>query len=83
MCNKDDPWCDDQCRLDFIKQEAYRRWTGDRNRVNLEEFVCCQVRANETYSEARRQFGDRKRNVITNVQSLHKWWSTHKSALSA
>ena len=29
------------------------QWTHDRPRVNWEEFVCCQVRANETYSEAK------------------------------
>ena len=28
----------------------------DHSRVNCEEFVRCQVRANETYSEAKRQF---------------------------
>ena len=48
--NKDSPWFDDQCRraLD-LKQEAHLRWTSDRSRVNWEEFVRCQVRANETY----------------------------------
>ena len=40
-----------------------------------------QVRANETYSEARCQFSDRNRNVLMNVQSPHKWWSTIKSAV--
>ena len=30
----------------------------------------------ETYLEAKRQFSDRKRNVLINVQSPHKWWST-------
>ena len=37
--------------------------------------------ANETYSEARRQFSDRSRNVLMNVQSPHKWWSTLKSVV--
>ena len=47
--NKDKPWFDDQCRHAFgFKQEAYLRWTRDRSRVNWKEFVCCQVRANET-----------------------------------
>ena len=51
--NKDKPWFDDQCKHAFgLKQEAYLRWTRDRSRVNWEEFVHCQVRANETYSEA-------------------------------
>ena len=39
------------------------------------------MRANETYSEAMRQFSDRNRDVLINVQSLHKWWSTLKSAV--
>ena len=38
-------------------------------------------RANETYSEATRQFSDRNRHVLMNVQSPHKWWSTLKSAV--
>ena len=36
------------------------------------ELVNCQVRANETYSAAKRQFSDRNRDVLLNVQSLHK-----------
>ena len=39
------------------------------------------MRANETYSEAKRQFSDRKRDVLMNVQFPHKWWSTLKSAV--
>ena len=51
--NKDKPWFDDQCRHSFgLKQEAHLQWTRDRSRVNWEEFVRCQVGANETYSEA-------------------------------
>ena len=62
--NKDKTWLDDQCRHAFgLKQEAHFRWTRDRSRVNWEEFVRCQVRANETYSEAKRQFGDRNIDV--------------------
>ena len=77
MRNKDEPWFDDQCKHDFgLKQEA-----GDRSRVNSEEFVHCQVRANDTYSEAKRQFNDRNRDVLMNVHSPHKWWSTLKSAV--
>ena len=48
----------------------------------LKEFVRYQVRANETYSEAKRQFSNRNRDVLMNVQSPHKWWSTLKSAVS-
>ena len=80
--NKDKPWFDDQCRHAFgLKQEAHLRWTRDHPQVNLEEFVRCQTRANETYSEAKRQFSDRNRDVLMNVQSPHKWWSTLKSAV--
>ena len=39
------------------------------------------IRANETYLEAKRQFSDRNRDIIMNVQSPHKWWSTLKSAV--
>ena len=39
------------------------------------------VRANETYSEAKRQFSARNRDVPMNAQSPHKWWSTLKSAV--
>ena len=82
MRNTDKPWFDDQCRHDFgLKQEAHLRWTRDRSRVNWEEFVHCQVRANETYSEAKRQFGARNMDVLMNAQSPHKWWSTLKSAV--
>ena len=39
------------------------------------------MRANETYSEAKRQFSDRNWDVLMNVQSPHKWWSTLKSPM--
>ena len=39
------------------------------------------MRANETYSEAKRQFSDRDRAVLMNVQSPHKWWSALMSAV--
>ena len=45
------------------------------------KFVRYQVRANETYSEAKCQFSDRNSDVLMNVQSSHKWWSTRKSAV--
>ena len=68
MPNEDKPWFDDQCSMLFgLKQEAHLQWTHDRSRVNLEEFVCCQVRSNETYSEAKHQFSDRNRAVLMNV----------------
>ena len=73
VCNKDKPWLDDQCRNGFgFKHEAHLRWTRDRSRVNFEEFVRYQVKANETCSEAKRQFSDRNRDVLMNVQSPHK-----------
>ena len=39
------------------------------------------MRANETYSEAKRQFSVSNRDVLMNVQSPPKWWSTLKSAV--
>ena len=79
--NKDKPWFDDLCRRAFdLKQEAHLQWTRDRSRVNWEEFVCCEVRANETYSEGKHQLSVRNINVL-NVHSPHKWWSTPKSAV--
>ena len=60
MRNKDKPWFNDQCRYAFgLKREAHLRWTRDRSLVNWEEFVRCNVRANETYSEVKRLFNDR------------------------
>ena len=73
MRNKDKTWFDDQCRHDFgLKQEAHLRWTSDRSRVSWKEFVRCEVRANETYSDAKHQLSDRSRDVM-NAQSPHKW----------
>ena len=64
VCNKDMPWFDDQSRHAFgLKQEAHLQWTHDRSQVSWEEFVHCQVRANETYSEAKRQFSARNMDV--------------------
>ena len=34
-----------------------------------------------TYSEAKSSFSDRNRDVLMNVQSLHKWWSSLKSVV--
>ena len=45
--NKDKPWFDDQIRHAFdLKQEAPIQSTCDLSRVNWEEFVRYQVRAN-------------------------------------
>ena len=80
--NKDKPWFDDQCKHAFrLKEQAHLRWTSDSSRVNWNEFVHCQMRANETNSEAKRQFSDRNMAVLMNVQSPHKWWFTLKSAV--
>ena len=74
MRNKEEPLFDDQCRHAFgLKQEAHLRWTRDCSRFNWEEFV--RYQANETYSEAKRQFSDRNRDFLINVQSPHNWWS--------
>ena len=73
VLNKDEPWRDDQCRHAFgLKQEANLRWSRDRSLVNWEEFVHCQVRANETYSGPKHQLSYRNRDVIMNVHSPHK-----------
>ena len=45
-------------------KDTHLRWTRDRPRVNWEEFVLYQVRANETYSEDKRQFNDRNRMFL-------------------
>ena len=69
--NKDKPWFDDQCRHAFaLKLGAHLQWTRDRSRVNWEEFVCGQMRANEIYSEAKHLFIDRNRAALMYVQSL-------------
>ena len=85
VCNKDKPWYYDQCRHAFgLKQEAHLRWTRDRSQVHWEEFVHCQVRANETYSELTKpkcQFSARNRDALMNAQSPHKWWTILKSAV--
>ena len=39
------------------------------------------MRANETYSEAKRQFNVRNRDVLMNAQSTHKWWYILYSAV--
>ena len=48
--NKDKPWFDDDSRRAFdLKQEAHRRWSLDRSRVNWDEFVHYQRRAKVKY----------------------------------
>ena len=82
MRNKDKPWFDDQAGMFLcLKQEAHLRWTRDCSRVDWDEFVHSLVRANETYSEAKRQFSDRNRDVLINFQFPYKWWSTIKSTV--
>ena len=49
-----------------MNHEARLRFTRDRSQVNLE------VRANETYSEAKRQFSVRNRDVLMNALSPHQ-----------
>ena len=61
--------------------KAHLRWTRDCSQVNLEEFLRCQVRANETYSDAKCQSSVRNKDVLMNAQSPRKWWSTLKSAV--
>ena len=48
---------------------SHLRWTRDRSRVNWEEFVRCQVKTKETFSEAEGQFSDRNGDVLMNVHS--------------
>ena len=81
MHNRYKPWFDDQCRRAYDLKHVHLLWIRDRSRANWEEFVRCQLRANETYSESRRQFTVRNRDVLMNAQSPHKWWSTLKSAV--
>ena len=50
----------------------------DPSRVNYVEFVLCQVRGNEAYSEAKGLYSTRKMDVLMIGQSSHKWWSTLK-----
>ena len=43
---------------------------SDRSPINWIEFVRCQMRADETYSEAKRQFRVRNKDVLMNAHSL-------------
>ena len=80
--NKDKPWFHDDCRLALdIKHGAHLRWTRDSSRVNWDEFVHYQRRANDVYAGAMSQFSVRSRDVLMHAQCPHKWWSTVKSAV--
>ena len=57
--------------LDSSRRLIFGGSVRDRSRVNWEEFFHCQVRADETYSEAKHQFSDRNRDVLINVNSPH------------
>ena len=48
----------------FWPQKAHLRWTNDRSELNREEFLSCLVRANETYSAAKRQFSVRSSDAV-------------------
>ena len=72
----------DDFRLGFdIKQGAHLRWTCDRSRVNWNEIIHYQRRANAVYAEAMHQFSVRSLEVLMNAYCPHKWWSTLKSAV--
>ena len=77
------PRFDEQCRHANLASSRRLIFSGPVIALGLtwEEFVHCQVRANETYLDAKRQFSARNRDVLMNAQSPHKWWSTHKSAV--
>ena len=52
-----------------------------RSRVNWNEFVHYQRRANKVTAESGCQFSVRSRDVLMNAQCPHKWWSILKSAV--
>ena len=65
MCNKYENWFDDGCKHEFdLNQMAHLRWTRYFSRVNCAEFVHCQMRANEVYSQVLRQFSVRNNDVL-------------------
>ena len=77
--NKDKHWFNYDCRRAFdIKRGAHLRSTRDRSRVNWDEFVHYQRRANAVRSH---QFRVRSRDVLMNAQCPHKWYSTLKAAV--
>ena len=83
-------WCGELIsRLSILSPSRglnFSAWTHGRSRVNWKEFVRCQMRAEEIYSEAKCQFQKRScqfrvrnRDVFMNGQ--HLFWSTLKFAL--
>ena len=75
MHSKDKPWFDVQYRHAFDLNAGCSSAVDNAcSRVNLEGFVCCQVRANYNYksSLAMCQFSVRNRDVLMNAQSPHK-----------
>ena len=80
--NKDKPWFNGDCRRTFdLKLEAHLWWTRDRSRVNCDEFVHDQTRADEVNVEAGCQFTVRSLDVLVNAQCPHEGWATLKSAV--
>ena len=74
MHNKDKPWFNDDCRCMLnLMEEAHPRRTRDSSRVNWDEYIQHQRRANEVSVEAGRQFSVRSRDVLMNAQCPHKW----------
>ena len=61
--------------------EAYFRCTQEPSPARWEAYVQSLERANETFSQAEREFNLGNRDVFMNAQSPHKWWSTLKSLL--
>ena len=59
--------------------EFHSFFPRDRSWVNWEEFLHCQVTADETYSHSKLQFSIRNMDVRMNALSPHKWLSTLKS----
>ena len=82
VCKQDKPCFDDQCSSALgLRQKAHLRWTRNRSRVYLEEFVLCQERANKTYSEAKSQLSDRNMVVLMNALVPRTLGSSLKSAV--
>ena len=82
MHNKDKSWSDDLCRCAFgLKQQAHIWCTCDHPQVNWEVLDHCQVRSNETCSQAKSPFIVRNKDVLMNAQTPYKWWSTLQSAV--
>ena len=82
--NKDKPSFNDDCRLAFdMKHGVHLQWTRDHSRVNWDEFVHYQRRANAVYAEAMRQFSVRSLDVLMNTQFPHKWSTLNLAVLGS